>query len=127
MTRRTYQQFFRCKPDESFVNELLSCFTILPLGSEISIDSTTLCAKDTINKVNALIPELSLYYKSWKAEQTLPISTIKHALLILRHYVTQVGYSMECIKKVKDNNRIWRIVKIAEKKKNSKFIVSLFD
>lgn len=88
-------QLFRYKPDNNIMSKLLSCFNLKGIDDTSEFTKKNLINFNTTDKVNNLIPELTIYYVPCKSIYFLKDINVNRCVTILNHFVKYFKYKIK--------------------------------
>ena len=87
-------QLFRELPDKELLDKILSCYNLKSLDDPIEFTKHTLKLHKTTEKLEELLPELSIIYLPSKYNVYLTNITIKRSVTILRQVLNLFNYKL---------------------------------
>ena len=88
-------QLFRQTPDLDFLIKLLNCFGLENLEDNTEFTKDNLVKRNTIDKINNLLPELVIYYLPCKYNYFLKDLTINKSITILKQILRLFDYQLK--------------------------------
>lgn len=99
-------QLFRCPPDYNLLAKIVLCFNLRDINDKTEFTKQILIACKCVEKMNNLIPELTIIYVPCKAKIYLQEIKEKRCITILKHFLKFFKYKLKRREKIDKKKKI---------------------